>query len=207
MQDQIKSLILESDWISKERKAALSFLARTIEHQIEENGTAKVTFVCTHNSRRSQLAQLWLYMGCQYYDLDRIMAFSAGTEATSFNIRMVEAVKKFGFTLEESGADRGPANPEYILKAGGGSKEGIIMFSKVLDNPFNPQDLFIAVMVCSHADENCPFVPGTFARISLPFEDPKTYDDTPDEIKAYDDKVREIGREILYVTRMIKMPN
>ena len=202
--DQIKSLLLESDRISNERKDALAFLARTIVHQMKQKGEANVTFVCTHNSRRSQLAQLWLYTATHYFDLNQIQAYSSGTEATAFNPRMVKAVREFGFILEDTGNERGDGNPEYKLKLSSKSQKGIPMFSKKLSHPFNPQDLFIAVMVCTDADENCPYVPGTVARISLPYEDPKAYDNTPNESIAYKKKVREIGREIIYMTGLMK---
>ena len=54
----------------------------------------------------------------------------------------------------------------------------------------------IAVMVCSHADENCPFIPGVRKRLSLPFEDPKEFDGKVNEKEAYLDSFWQICAEL-----------
>lgn len=193
--DSILELAGQADLISGKRKKELDQLASQISTLREETGSAAVTFVCTHNSRRSQLSELWLRTASKFYLLEGIAAFSGGTASTAFNHRMVAALKRFGFQLhiEEDGE-----NPLYI---DGQSQQK--MFSKKYDDPFNPQQDYIAVMVCDQADRDCPFVPGAWARVSLPFIDPKVADGTGQEGKAYDDKVREIGREILYVANRL----
>ena len=72
------------------------------------------------------------------------------------------------------------------------------MFSKKYDHSQNPQNAFAAIMVCSNADEACPFIPGADARFSLPFQDPKQHDNTPQEGRQYDERCRQIAREMLY---------
>jgi len=190
----IQSLEGEYSQINDERKADLKLLGQMINEQISKVDTAQVIFVCTHNSRRSQLSEIWLRLASDYYGVGSIKSYSGGTESTAFNHRMVAAVKRAGIdlnTIEEGD------NPKYTQ----GSKEESdeIMFSKKYDHDYNPSSAFIAVMVCSQADKDCPFVPGASERMALPYLDPKAYDDTPQESKAYDDKVREIGREILYM--------
>ena len=58
-------------------------------------------------------------------------------------------------------------------------------------------------MTCSDADENCPFIPGAEMRLPLTYEDPKEADDKPEERAVYDERVRQIGREIFYAMQLI----
>ena len=60
-------------------------------------------------------------------------------------------------------------------------------------------------MTCSHADENCPVVTGMEKRISLPYNDPKDFDGTPQEAEKYSERVIEIGTEILYAFSQVKI--
>ncbi len=59
-------------------------------------------------------------------------------------------------------------------------------------------------MTCSDADENCPFIPGAEFRLPLTYEDPKEADDTPYEESRYDERVRQIGVEMMYVFQQLK---
>ncbi len=136
----------------------------------------------------------------QHYKLKGITAYSGGTEATAFNRRMVDAVLRSGFYLASDGKED---NPTYYAKLSNSDPSQVEMFSKKFDDPFNPKADFIAVMVCGQADRDCPYVPGAYARVSLPYVDPKIADDTSEEAAVYDAKVREIGREILYLTRLL----
>ena len=54
-------------------------------------------------------------------------------------------------------------------------------------------------MSCSQADRNCPLVPGCAARIALPYDDPKDFDGTDREAAMYDERCRQIAREMLFV--------
>jgi arsenate reductase (thioredoxin) len=81
----------------------------------------------------------------------------------------------------------------------------LIAYSKVYSDPFNPSVGYAAVMTCSHADENCPLVIGAETRISLPFNDPKDFDGTPQEIEKYHERVLEIGREICFAFSQVKL--
>jgi arsenate reductase len=44
-----------------------------------------------------------------------------------------------------------------------------------------------------------PFIPGADKRISLPYEDPKSYDNTADEGKMYDERSIQIATEMKYI--------
>ena len=75
----------------------------------------------------------------------------------------------------------------------------IIGFSKTFDHPFNPKSNFGAIMTCSSADEDCPFVEGSDGRFALTFEDPKVYDNTPQQAEKYRERCIQIATELLYV--------
>jgi len=186
--------------ISEERLKLLRLIADLIKEQLEKIGKINIVVICTHNSRRSQLAEAWIVAACQYYQLKNIKAFSGGTEATAFNIRMVVALRQLSFHLHTDGPRD---NPQYVLQALEKAEHPHIMYSKVYDHPANPREDFMAFMVCDHADQHCPFIPGAIHRISIPYIDPKEYDDTPMENDAYLEKVEEIGREMLYLMSQV----
>ena len=154
----------------------------------------RLVFICTHNSRRSIIAQVWAAAAAAWFGMEGVETFSGGTEVTAFHPHAVAALRRAGFAIE-SGAETD--NPTYTLRIGQGSAP-LTLWSKVFDAPDNPARGFAAVMTCSEADENCPYVPGTDLRLALPFDDPKVFDGTPEEQRTYDERVREIGREIVY---------
>ena len=157
-------------------------------NDVKTNGrTPNLMFVCTHNSRRSQLAEAWSHAFSQKYGLN-ISSSSGGTEATSFVENATQALQSLGFNFEiEDGQQI-----LHVDDSGSVAK----MFSKTWDNSFNPQSDVVAVMVCSHAEENCPFIPGAVARISLPFNDPKQFDGTEKARDAYKQTALLIGTEL-----------
>lgn len=190
----------EQSLISDARKETLKALSSAIQSDLQAHGKAQVTFVCTHNSRRSQLGQVLLKVLAHHYDIEGINTFSGGTEATTFNHRMVAALQRAGFLIEKTSDS---SNPNYEFKVTASEEQGDRLFSKVYYDTFNPQKNFIAVMVCSEADEGCPFVVGASSRISLPYQDPKNFDDTPEESSAYTNKIVEIGRELTFVVKQL----
>jgi arsenate reductase len=78
------------------------------------------------------------------------------------------------------------------------------MFSKLFDDAINQFDHFAAVMTCDHADENCPFIPGTEQRISVQYADPKAFDGTSEEAARYDERSFQIASEMFYVFSKIQ---
>ncbi|MFA9212303.1 MAG: protein-tyrosine-phosphatase [Candidatus Methylacidiphilales bacterium] len=201
LQKTITKLELEFDLIPESRKQELKDLAKIINESMEQFGRADLTVICTHNSRRSQLGQLWLKVSALHYGIKNIYTFSGGTEATAFNIRMVNALKDFGFDVN---AFDETLNPKYHIKLGENDDTMDILYSKVYNESYNPQQNFIAIMVCNSADKGCPLVAGAFKRISLPYLDPKTYDDTDLENEKYLEKVSEMGREMLFVFKQLQ---
>jgi protein-tyrosine-phosphatase len=185
----------EFDQIPDERKGKLSQLSKYISNKIKEKQTPKIVVICTHNSRRSHIGQIWLAVGADYFQLPEIQTFSGGTETTAFNIRAVRAFQRIGFDIS---AKKETENPIYQVSW----KEGMEpyqAFSKKYEDEHNPKEKFAAIMVCSEADEGCPFVFGCDFRLSLPFDDPKEFDGTKLEITKYDERVKQIGKEMLFV--------
>jgi len=196
----IEKLTNEFDQISSERKATLQALTQFIQNKIKDNKTVYLNFICTHNSRRSHLAQLWAQTAAYYYNISNVECFSGGTEATAFNPRAVKAMQDAGFNITKI---KEGTNPVYEVRFAEQVKP-IIAFSKKYDDAFNHNQDFAAVMTCSHADENCPLVIGASKRIAITYDDPKDFDDTSIEAVKYSERVQQIGREILYAFAQVK---
>lgn len=154
-----------------------------------------VIFVCTHNSRRSHLSQYWSAAAAVYYNIDEFRSYSGGTEATALHPNTIDALRECSFEIRLT--EEHETNPKYEVNLGG-SIPRLEGFSKKIGESPNPTKDFCAVMVCSDADEGCPFVPGATTRISLPFEDPKSSDGTPEQAKTYHRRSLEIAREMLW---------
>ena len=185
----------EFSLIPQERKALLLSLSDYISTKIAQGLVPQIIVICTHNSRRSHIGQLWLAVGAEYYQLPSLKSYSGGTEATAFNIRAVRAFQKIGFNISpEKGSSE---NPTYVIRWNN-QMASSFAFSKKYDAAPNPQQDFAAIMVCSEADGACPVVYGCDFRLALPYDDPKDFDDTPFEAEKYDERVKEIGREILF---------
>lgn len=194
------TLEAEADQITESRKEQLAELGAYIYKKKKAGKDLKITVICTHNSRRSHLGQIWLEAAAAYYHIGDIATASGGTVATAFFPRAVDAIKKAGFKVESDGSDD---NPEYEVSLGE-DFEPIKMFSKKYDHLINPTSAFAAIMVCTDADAACPFVAGADARFSIPYEDPKNFDGTPSAEKAYDERCRQIAREMFYAVKCAK---
>lgn len=200
LQTKIDQLIKEFDQIPAERKETLAELTKFVQDKINDRKPVYLNFICTHNSRRSHLSQLWAQAAAHYYGVENVFCFSGGTEATAFNPRAVKAMQEAGFNISIT---KDGDNPVYEVRFASDAKP-IIAFSKKYDDPFNHNKDFAAIMTCSHADENCPLVLGASGRIALTYDDPKEFDGTPLEAAKYSERVHQIGREILYAFSLVK---
>lgn len=200
LQTKIDQLITEFDQIPAERKETLKELTTFVQKKINANKPAYLNFICTHNSRRSHLSQLWAQAAAHYYGVKNVFCFSGGTEATAFNPRAVKAMQEAGFNISIT---KEGANPVYEVRYASEAMP-IVAFSKKYDDPFNHNKDFAAIMTCSHADENCPLVLGSSGRIALTYDDPKEFDGTPLEASKYSERVHQIGRDILYAFSQVK---
>jgi arsenate reductase len=196
----IESYTKEFDKIPEDRKKALKKLALFVESKVKAGEKAELVFICTHNSRRSHISQIWAQTAAAYYGVSNVAAYSGGTEATAFNPRAVKAMEEAGFKITKTSEG---TNPVYEVRFADDASP-IKAFSKKYDGEGNPKSSFGAIMTCSQADQNCPVVAGATVRIAIPYEDPKASDGTPEEAAKYKERVQQIGREILYAFSLIK---
>lgn len=187
--------VQEFDQIGDQRKTELGIAADFIRSRIAAGKDAQLTFVCTHNSRRSHMAQILTQTAALYYDVPKVKTFSGGTEATACNIRTVRALRRAGFSVVDS---TGGENPVYLVQYGEDAPP-IKAFSKVYSSKGNPTSDFAAMMCCSHADDNCPVVKGAVLRVPIHYEDPKQADGTPGESGRYSARLRQVAREMLFM--------
>jgi len=181
--------------ITEDRLEILTELTRWIVEKQAQGQNAQITFICTHNSRRSQIAMLWAQAAAYWNALSHVSCHSGGTEVTAFNPRAVRSMIQAGFDIVVA---KQADNPRYQVRFADNAPP-LLVFSKLYKHPANPLRDFCAVMTCSDADNGCPFVHGAIKRISLPFDDPKAADDRPDETAVYDACTSEIAREMLFV--------
>ena len=195
--DNLKNIVrdkyAEKNMIALERQNQLIEIAHILQTQLDKNGHLNMHFICTHNSRRSQFAQAWSHALAQERHLP-ISSFSGGVEITACNSRTVEALKRAGFEIVIPELNE---NPHYLIRWKSGTP--LTLFSKLYEDVTNPNSNFFALMTCSDADDNCPFIPGTLQRIPLRYKDPKYADDTPEETTAYDLCCNTIKTEIQFI--------
>lgn len=186
---------LHPEKICEERKEILQPLIDFLAKKLHKNEPIRLNFICTHNSRRSHLSQVWAQTLAHFFNLGNIFCYSGGTEATAVYPMIIETLKRSGFKVQ---CPLEGKNPVYYIKFSE-NEHPVIGFSKKMDDPFNPQSNFGAIMTCTEADTGCPVVPGAEMRISLPFEDPKKFDDTPERSLGYMKRNEQISTELFYV--------
>lgn len=198
----VKEIIqsLDTTAITDERKATLDVFVRHIQNKLKDQNLVRLNFICTHNSRRSHLSQVWAQTLAHYYEIANILCYSGGTEETALFPRVSETLTALGFQIQTLSEGK---NPVYSIKYAENAYP-VIGFSKTFDHPFNPKSGFAAVMTCSHADENCPFIPGADVRIPLTFEDPKAFDNSPLQAEKYMERSLQIATELKYIFSNVK---
>jgi arsenate reductase (thioredoxin) len=194
--DELKKSFIE---ISEERKNLLINFAEYISQKLKDKKKVNLIFICTHNSRRSHMSQIWAQTAAHYFNIPNIKCFSGGTEATAFNPRAVKAIKESGFVIKKNDESE---NPIYLVSYSENA-EPIKCFSKVYSDEFNPQKNFAAIMTCSDADENCPVVFGAEKRFPIRYNDPKEFDDTDLEEIKYKERFDQIGIEMLFIFKKV----
>ena len=186
---------IDTSNISGERRKILQLLIDYIQVKKNVSQEIRLNFICTHNSRRSHLSQIWAQTMAAHFNISNVSCYSGGTEATALFPMVAKTLKETGFHI--SIISKGD-NPIYAIKYGE-NELPVIGFSKTFDSTFNPTSNFAAVMTCSHADENCPFIAGAETRIAMTFNDPKTFDNTPQQAKKYEERSLQIATELYYV--------
>lgn len=184
--------------VPAERQVVLQPLVDFIKAKIEAQQPINLTFICTHNSRRSHLGQVWAQVAAAYFGVEDIHCFSGGTETTACNPRTIGAFERTGLKVTKATESD---NPVYEISFDDSTKP-VIAFSKVYDQAPNPSSSFAAIMTCDHAEANCPYIPGAEKRLPIMYIDPKVSDDTPEETATYDARCRQIATEMKWVFAM-----
>nr|WP_315142190.1 protein-tyrosine-phosphatase [uncultured Flavobacterium sp.] len=199
---KIKSTIdqVSFETISEERKQVLAPLVQFIQSKTNSRLAIHLNFICTHNSRRSHLSQVWAQTAAAYYNIKNVFCYSGGTEATALFPKVAETLTNSGFEIKV--ISKGD-NPIYAIKFNT-NDHPIIGFSKNYEDDFNPQSEFAAILTCSQADGGCPFIAGAEKRIPITFDDPKAFDNTPLQTEKYQERSIQIATEFLYVFSQIK---
>lgn len=182
------------------RKKSLEKLADYISNRLQKDQPVALNFICTHNSRRSHLSQVWAQTIAAHYGYHSIYCFSGGTEATAVYPRVLDTLEHDGFEKIQLSEGK---NPIYQLRFSP-LIAGITLFSKTYGHAFNPSQDFAAIMTCSQADQGCPFVAGANARFSLPYDDPKESDGTEEEAKTYRERSHQIAADLFFVFKRLK---
>jgi len=186
---------LSTERISEERKRILQPLIQFISSKLSKNEEVRLNFICTHNSRRSHLSQIWAQTMANYYQIENVFCYSGGTEATAMFPKVVETLRNQGFEILKLSETE---NPVYAVKFAE-NEHAVICFSKKYDDDFNPKSEFAAILTCDSADENCPIVYGAEARIPIKYEDPKKSDGMPEMNETYFNRSLEIATEMKFV--------
>ena len=200
LEDTIGRLVDNFRAISPERKQILHDFAGFVTEKARKSEEVKLVFICTHNSRRSHISQIWAQTAAVYFGVENVYTYSGGTEESAFNARAVRAMREAGFTIN---ARSNGGNPRYEIIISSNSP-ALWVYSKKYNCEANPTQGFAAILTCSHADLNCPIISGAEKRISLPYDDPKEFDGTSSEEIMSSEKVNEIGTDILYAFSKVK---
>ncbi|TYP96468.1 arsenate reductase [Tenacibaculum adriaticum] len=197
LKETISKLNISS--ISNERKKVLNPFATYLNEKLSKKEPIQINFICTHNSRRSHLAQIWMQTLTAHFNMNSISCYSGGTEATALAKPAIKTLQKQGFQIESISEGN---NPVYAVKFDENSHP-VICFSKEYAHPFNPKSNFLAIMTCSEADGGCPFVSGSEKRIPITYEDPKLYDNTDLEEEKYLERSNQIATEMYYILNQL----
>ena len=186
---------LDINAIPEDRKLLLKEYVDFVKYKFDQKETILVNAICTHNSRRSHLVQIWTQVMAAEFGVEGLFAYSGGTEATALYPMVAKVLEKTGFEVDKLSDEK---NPVYTVKYADNAQP-IVCFSKKYDHNFNPKSNYVAIMTCSDADENCPVILGAEKRVKLTYEDPKAFDNTPEQEEKYMERSIQIATEIKYV--------
>jgi arsenate reductase len=186
--------------VSEERKEVLNPLIDYIQNKVNHQEEIRLNFICTHNSRRSHLSQIWAQTMAFQFTIKNVFCYSGGTEATALFPKVAETLTNQGFEIQKISDSK---NPVYAIKFDE-NQHPIICFSKIYFDAFNPKSNFAAIMTCSNADEGCPMVFGAEARFPIKYDDPKAFDGTEVMNEKYTERSLQIASEMQYVFSKIK---
>jgi arsenate reductase len=186
--------------IPAERLAILKPVADYIQQKKDTGALIRLNFICTHNSRRSHLSQIWAQTMAYHFGVQNVFCYSGGTEATAMYPKVAETLQNQGFQIQQLAATE---NPVYAVKFAQ-NEAAIICFSKTYQNEFNPAGQYGAILTCNNADEGCPVVFGAEARFPVKYNDPKAFDNTDLQTAKYAERSLEIAQEMWWVFGQIQ---
>jgi arsenate reductase len=189
-----ESLSTQFDSIPEKRKEILEKITAYIQQRKDSNKPISLVYICTHNARRSFFGQIWAQTAASFYGIDNCTTYSGGMEVTRCHPNAINALQNQGF---ETHSNSDSTNPLYEINYGG--NDNMLCFSKLFNDSTNPAQDFAAIMVCSDAETNCPFIPEAALRISTTYDDPKEFDGTPLEEEKYLERANQIALECLYI--------
>jgi arsenate reductase len=194
-----ESLINQFDSIPEKRKEILTKITQYIQTRKDSNQPISLVYICTHNARRSFFGQIWAQTASSYYQIPNVTCSSGGMEVTECHPNSIATLKNQGFDIQQKTENK---NPIYSVSI---DRDTVIdCFSKLYDDSSNPKNDFAAIMVCSDAETNCPFIPEAALRISTTYDDPKEFDGTPMEKEGYLKRANQIALECLFIFSQVK---
>lgn len=199
IEDIIQSLDINT--ITENRKTTLQPLLDYVQSKVQQKEDVLLNFICTHNSRRSHLSQVWAQVMAAHFGIPKVNTYSGGTEATAMFPKIGETLTAQGFEIIHLSEGK---NPVYAIKYAENLLP-IIAFSKAYDHAFNPVSNFAAIMTCSQADAGCPFIAGAAKRVPITYDDPKAFDGTPQQSEKYLERSVQIATELFYVFSKISV--
>ncbi|WP_353076549.1 protein-tyrosine-phosphatase [Flavobacterium sp.] len=191
--------IIKKITVSSERQAVLKPLVDYIQNKVNLQEEIRLNFICTHNSRRSHLSQIWAQTMAFHFNIKNVFCYSGGTEATAMFPKVAETITNQGFEIQKISDTE---NPVYAVKFDE-NQHSIICFSKTYFDEFNPKTNFSAIMTCNNADEGCPMVFGAESRFPIKYEDPKAFDGTELMNEKYAERSLQIASEMYFVFSQI----
>ena len=94
--------------ISNERKEVLQPLIDFIQYKVDSNEEIRLNFICTHNSRRSHLSQIWAQTMALHFNIQNVFCYSGGTEATAMFPKIAETLENQGFHIQKLSETQNP---------------------------------------------------------------------------------------------------
>lgn len=203
MNPLMRASIAQAKKLSKkidiERQETLLQISQYIEESISEKNIAELIFVCTHNSRRSHLGQVWASIMAEEFGIKGVQTFSGGTEATACHPNTLAALTAQGVDVKTGEGE----NPLQTLSWG--TENEAHCWSKIYNDAKNPQADFCAIMTCGSADKGCPIIAGCELRVPCTYVDPKVSDGTPEQDATYQERSLQIASEMAWVMQKVDL--
>ena len=196
----IQKAIGLSKALPNQRVELLKELSLFVISKLKKRQAIHLLYICTHNSRRSHLGQIWGQVMADYFEIPNLFTYSGGTEITACHPNTLTALREQGFEIT-CGEGKNPLNKISYSN----ELRTVECWSKKYDDLANPSKDFIALMTCPSADKNCPLVIGAEKKISLSYEDPKISDGTKHQERTYTERSLQIASEMSWVMQNAKL--